>query len=83
MIGIIHWLVDPTPSPTPTDFNEDTVTPGWLGFTAIFFVAVLVVVLIVDMVRRIRRLRYREEVRAMLAAEAEAGAAEQSERKTD
>jgi hypothetical protein len=74
VIDFIHRLATslPTPSPTPSDFNEDTVTPGWEGFTVIFLVAVVVVLLIVDMVRRIRRVRYREEVRAQLASEAEA-----------
>jgi hypothetical protein len=61
----------PTPSPSPTDFNEDTVTPGWEGFTAIFLLALVVVFLIIDMTRRIRRLRYREEIRAKLAQEQE------------
>jgi hypothetical protein len=61
--------VEPTPSPTPTDFDPNTVTPGWEGFTVIFIIAALVVLLIIDMVRRIRRVRYREEIRAKLEAE--------------
>jgi hypothetical protein len=59
-----------TPSPTPTaEFDPDTVSPGPLGFLAIFFVAVVVLLLMVDMTRRIRRTRYREEIRARLEAE--------------
>jgi hypothetical protein len=42
---------------------------GPLGFVAIFFVAVVVLLLMVDMTRRIRRTRYREEIRARLEAE--------------
>jgi hypothetical protein len=59
-----------TPSPTPTaEFDPDTVSPGPLGFIAIFFVAVMVLLLMVDMTRRIRRTRYREEIRGRLEAE--------------
>ncbi|MDQ1573487.1 MAG: hypothetical protein QOH44_1046, partial [Actinomycetota bacterium] len=46
------------------------------GFIAIFLVAVATVFLLVDMTRRVRRSRYREEVRVKLDAEqAEADAA--------
>jgi hypothetical protein len=59
-----------TPSPTPTaEFDPDTVSPGPIGFIAIFFVAVVVLLLMVDMTRRIRRTRYREEIRGRLEAE--------------
>ena len=59
-----------TPSPTPTaEFDPDTVSPGPIGFIAIFFVAIVVLLLMVDMTRRIRRTRYREEIRGRLEAE--------------
>ncbi|RII95877.1 hypothetical protein, partial [Clavibacter michiganensis] len=59
-----------TPSPTPSaEFDPDTVSPGPVGFIAIFFVAVMVLLLMVDMTRRIRRTRYREEIRGRLEAE--------------
>ena len=59
-----------TPSPTPTaEFDPDTVSPGPVGFIAIFFVAVMMLLLMVDMTRRIRRTRYREEIRGRLEAE--------------
>ncbi|RIJ52847.1 hypothetical protein DZG00_03205 [Clavibacter lycopersici] len=62
--------VTTTPSPTPTaEFDPDTVSPGPIGFIAIFFVAVVVLLLMVDMTRRIRRTRYREEIRGRLEAE--------------
>jgi len=72
-------LIAAAPSPTPYPAfhgNEDLITPGWIGFTIIFLVAVATVFLIIDMNRRIRRSRYREEVRIKLEAEqAEADAA--------
>jgi hypothetical protein len=62
--------VTTTPSPSPTaEFDPDTVSPGPIGFIAIFFVAVVVLLLMVDMTRRIRRTRYREEIRGRLEAE--------------
>jgi hypothetical protein len=59
--------------------NPDDVTPGVVGFIAIFLIAVAVVFLVIDMTRRIRRVRYRAEIAAKLDAEqaaAEAAAAE-------
>ncbi|MEN9752545.1 MAG: hypothetical protein RL670_236 [Actinomycetota bacterium] len=44
-------------------------SPGTLGFLAIFFVTAFAILLIFDMVRRIRRVRYRAEVQEKLAAE--------------
>jgi hypothetical protein len=69
---------DQTPPP------DDLVTPGVIGFFAIFAVAVATVFLGFDLVRRIRRTTYREQIRERLAAEAAeaaeaANVAEQSE----
>lgn len=66
-MNVVHWLATVTPTPPPID--EDMVTPGWLGFVAIFAIALATVLLIIDMTRRIRRVRYREEVRDKIAAE--------------
>ena len=63
----------PTPAVTP---DESIVTPGPLGFAAIAFIGVAVFLLVWDMLRRIRRGRYREEVNAELDAEEQARAAE-------
>ena len=52
----------PTPFPDYTG-NPNLITPGVWGFIAILAVAVATVFLILDMTRRIRRSRYREEVR--------------------
>lgn len=56
----------------PTPITADEVTPGWVGFaiTAVFMV--VVILLIFDMVRRIRRVRYRGEAQERIAAELEA-----------
>ena len=56
-----------TPAPTPTPslrpgLSQDQVTPGLLGFLLTAFIVVLTALLIVDMVRRIRRVRYRAQV---------------------
>lgn len=66
------WLVavTPTPSPTPA-FDPTTVTPGWIGFVITFGVALLTVALIVDMIRRTRRVNLRAQVLDKLAAEEE------------
>lgn len=70
---VIVLLADPTPSPTPGEFtgDENAVTPGVIGFVATAFVAVVTVLLLIDMTRRVRRLRYRAEIQEKLAAEAE------------
>jgi hypothetical protein len=73
-----NWLtqVAPTPSPSPSGFgvftgDEDTITPGWIGFALTFLIAIAVVFLLIDMNRRVRRVRYREEIREKIAAEHE------------
>lgn len=64
---LIDLLAAATPTPAPLD--EDTVTPGWIGFVVIFALAIFTVLLIIDMTRRIRRVRYREEIREKIASE--------------
>lgn len=72
-----------TPMPTPSmTVNPDSVTPGFAGFAAIVIVLIAVVLLIWDMNRRIRKVRYREEVREELDAE-EAAAREATAREAD
>ena len=59
-----------TPNPTPSmTVDPNMVTPGPVGFAAIVIVVIGVVLLIWDMNRRVRRVRYREEVREELDAE--------------
>ncbi|MGL3149667.1 hypothetical protein ACSS7Z_04835 [Microbacterium sp. A82] len=65
-----------TPMPTPSmTVDPNSVTPGPLGFAVIVIVLIAVVLLIWDMNRRVRRVRYREEVREELDAEQAAGEA--------
>jgi TRAP-type C4-dicarboxylate transport system permease small subunit len=69
---------DPTPEPLPPSLiDENQVTPTWIGFAMTFIVALATVFLLIDMMRRVRRTRYRAEIQEKLAAEAaEAEAAE-------
>jgi len=64
----LRWLAA-TPSPTPTGPPAEAVTPGVAGFIAIALVAVVIVLLAIDMLRRIRRAQYRSDVNEMLDAE--------------
>jgi hypothetical protein len=70
--GLAHGgrIAAATPSPYP-DYtgNPNLITPGVWGFIAILVVAVATILLLIDMNRRIRRSRYREEVRIKLAEE--------------
>jgi uncharacterized transporter YbjL len=59
-------------------FDPNTVTPGVVGFAITFLIALATVLLLVDMTRRVRRTRYRAEVREQIErerAEREAGTA--------
>ncbi|HEU5222241.1 MAG TPA: hypothetical protein VFU07_00990 [Candidatus Lumbricidophila sp.] len=67
-----------TPTPTPSgapEFDPNQVTPGPWGFVITFAVMAFVVLVLLDMVRRIRRVNYRAQIAAQLDAE-EAAAAE-------
>lgn len=55
---------------TPTPVPDDTYnSPGTIGFIATFGVAIVAVGLFFDMNRRVRRSRYRTEIRQRLAEE--------------
>ncbi|MFS0732534.1 hypothetical protein ABC304_11085 [Microbacterium sp. 1P10UB] len=76
----MHALIDRiatavTPSPEQT-VDPVLVTPGPWGFVAIAFLTLAVIALIWDMLRRIRRGRYRAEVNEELDAEEQAARAE-------
>lgn len=70
-------LVTATPSPTP--FDPNTASPGWVGFAITFGVGVVTILLIIDMTRRVRRARYRGEIREQLEAEREQAEIERDE----
>ena len=70
MITLLAWLADVTPTPSPSPaLNEDLLTPAIVGFVVTFFISVATVLLVIDMTRRIRRVRYRAEVQEQLEAE--------------
>ncbi|MDQ0924373.1 uncharacterized membrane protein YcjF (UPF0283 family) [Pseudarthrobacter sp. W1I19] len=79
---LLSLATTPAPQPTPSlreGITQDQVTPGLLGFIMTAFFVVATALLIVDMVRRIRRLRYRaqvEEERIAAASAADIEAAE-------
>lgn len=62
-------LTSVTPTPTPLPYNPDDVTPGVIGFAFTFVIFLAVGALAFDLLRRVRRARYREEVRQKLAQE--------------
>ncbi len=56
-------LLAVTPSPSPSlSVVKESVTPGVVGFLTMALLTVAVVLLILDMTRRIRRVRYRGEL---------------------
>ncbi len=62
------FIATPLPTP-PADFDLNSVTPTWVGFAATALVVIVTIALILDMVRRIRRMRYRAEIGERLAEE--------------
>lgn len=74
---------DSTPMPTPSmTVDPELVTPGPWGFAIFGFVALAVVLLVADMLRRIRRARVRADIADELRAEQQAADA-QSATETD
>ncbi len=57
------------PTALTGELDPDQVTPGVIGFIAIFVVAAITILLVLDMSRRVRRTRYRGEVRERLEQE--------------
>jgi hypothetical protein len=66
---MIPFLLNLAASPSPKPFDENTVTPGWVGFAATFLIGVVTILLVIDMTRRLRRAKYRGEIRERLEAE--------------
>lgn len=66
-----------TPSPSPAPVNVDaaqSIGPGFIGFVFTAAVAILTILLIRDMTRRIRRVRYSGEAEQRQAQLVERGA---------
>ncbi|MFD5215599.1 hypothetical protein [Microbacterium sp. NPDC058345] len=77
-------LGENTPVPTPSmTVDPESVTPGFAGFAMIALIVIVVALLIWDMNRRIRRVRYRAEVREELDAEEAAARGETPEPDAD
>ncbi|GLK18158.1 hypothetical protein [Herbiconiux flava] len=49
--------------------DPDSVTPGIIGFIVTFGIAIVTLLLVIDMVRRVRRVNLRAQVREELEAE--------------
>jgi uncharacterized membrane protein len=67
----VLWLATPAPA---EDFDPNVVTPGVIGFILTIVVVFAVVLLMVDMSRRMRRVRHRAEINERLDAEEAAAA---------
>jgi len=65
----------------PIEVDPVMVTPGVVGFFATFVMAAGAVFLIFDMVRRVRRVRYRAEISERLDREMEERAKKQDSEK--
>tara|TARA_R110002051_G_scaffold458_1_gene2018 strand:- start:9603 stop:9989 length:387 start_codon:yes stop_codon:yes gene_type:complete len=75
----ILWTATPSPEPSlypAFEGDPNSVTPGVVGFLATLFIAVAALLIAVDMVRRVRRVRYRELAQDTIRAEQEAAAAD-------
>jgi hypothetical protein len=67
---LISALLAATPTPEATADPANTFySPGTIGFIATFGMAAGATFLIFDLVRRVRRVRYRAEIQAKLDAE--------------
>lgn len=83
MNAVIATILSAIPTPTPIPGytgDVDLVTPGIVGFIATFVVAAGTVLLLIDMTRRVRRVRYRAEVRDSIARELGGDATEPADR---
>ena len=74
VLQVLSWVLPVATTPPP--YNADAVTPTWVGFAATFLVAGATVLLMIDLTRRVRRARYRGEIREKLEAERLAAEAE-------
>lgn len=75
LTALARAVAGSTPTPVPIRVDPNLVTPGPWGFVVIAFVAVAVILLVWDMMRRIRRGRVRADIREELDAEQQAHAA--------
>jgi flagellar biosynthesis/type III secretory pathway M-ring protein FliF/YscJ len=74
IVALLSAATTPTPTPTP-EVDPDLVTPGVVGFIVTAFIAIAVILLVWDMMRRIRRGRVRADIQEELDAEEQAARA--------
>lgn len=72
---ILSAATTPSPTPTPSTVDPDIVTPGVVGFVVTALIAIAVILLVWDMMRRIRRGRVRADIQEELDAEEQAARA--------
>ncbi len=51
-------------------FDPELASPGVIGFVATAFVGIITILLLIDMVRRLRKVNMRADINAKLDAEA-------------
>jgi capsular polysaccharide biosynthesis protein len=78
---VLNFVLIETPTPTPAGVDPNLVTPGVIGFVATLVLVVATILLLLDMNRRTRRVRYRAEIAERLDAE-ESGDAASGETRT-
>lgn len=75
-------LLAETEAPGEVIIDDTWYSPGVVGFVATFGVAVAALLLIFDLVRRVRRVRYRAEIREKLDQEQQTQDVEQTSEAT-
>ncbi len=76
MLNLVSGWLLATPTPTEnTDLANTFFSPGTLGFLFVFGMSLAAIFLIFDMVRRVRRVRYRAEINEKLDSEESAAEA--------
>jgi flagellar biosynthesis/type III secretory pathway M-ring protein FliF/YscJ len=75
LAALVSAAATPTPTPTVPEVDPELVTPGVTGFLITAFIALAVIVLVWDMMRRIRRGRVRADIQEELDAEEQAARA--------
>jgi hypothetical protein len=74
IVALLSAATTPTPTPTPA-VDPNLVSPGVVGFLFTALIAIAVIFLIWDMMRRIRRGRVRADIQEQLDAEEQAARA--------
>ena len=70
MNQLVAWLA--TEAPSDVVIDDTWYSPGVVGFWATFGVAGAAILIIIDMTRRVRRVRYRAEIVQKLDLEEQA-----------